>query len=256
MYNPPFCLSVCFFTDILLNNLYVSDLIPYKFHCDKKRRRTALKFGFMNYDSRFSRALNRLTELVLLNFVFILTCIPVFTIVAAITALYSITLKMVRNEEGYIIQGFFKDFKNNFKQATAFWLIELILFFQLRVLFVAAAVNGGRMIQIYTVITWTLGILYSLYFLFVFPLTATFQNTFFKIARNGFVMIVSHFPWVLASYLIMALPLAVSFGISTRILKFSMLFWILIGFALLTFLSSYCLNRIFIRYMEKKETDW
>lgn len=215
-----------------------------------------MKFGFMNYDSRFSRALNRLTELVLLNFVFILTCIPVFTIGAAITALYSITLKMVRNEEGYIIQGFFKDFKNNFKQATAFWLIELILFFQLRVLFVAAAVNGGRMIQIYTVITWTLGILYSLYFLFVFPLTATFQNTFFKIARNGFVMIVSHFPWVLASYLIMALPLAVSFGISTRILKFSMLFWILIGFALLTFLSSYCLNRIFIRYMEKKETDW
>ena len=245
MYNPPFCLSVCFFTDILLNNLYVSDLIPYKFHCDKKRRRTALKFGFMNYDSRFSRALNRLTELVLLNFVFILTCIPIFTIGAAITALYSITLKMARNEEGYIIQGFFKDFKNNFKQATAFWLIELILFFQLRVLFVAAAVNGGRMIQIYTVITWTLGILYSLYFLFVFPLTATFQNTFFKIAR-----------WVLASYLIMALPLAVSFGISTRILKFSMLFWILIGFALLTFLSSYCLNRIFIRYMEKKETDW
>ncbi len=215
-----------------------------------------MKFGFMNYDSRFSRALNRLTELVLLNFVFILTCIPVFTIGAAITALYSITLKMARNEEGYIIQGFFKDFKNNFKQATAFWLIELILFFQLRVLFVAAAVNGGRMIQIYTVITWTLGILYSLYFLFVFPLTATFQNTFFKIARNGFVMIVSHFPWVLASYLIMALPLAVSFGISTRILKFSMLFWILIGFALLTFLSSYCLNRIFIRYMEKKETDW
>lgn len=215
-----------------------------------------MKFGFMNFDSRFSRALNRLTELVLLNFVFILTCIPVFTIGAAITALYSITLKMARNEEGYIIQGFFKDFKNNFKQATAFWLIELILFFQLRVLFVAAAVNGGRMIQIYTVITWTLGILYSLYFLFVFPLTATFQNTFFKIARNGFVMIVSHFPWVLASYLIMALPLAVSFGISTRILKFSMLFWILIGFALLTFLSSYCLNRIFIRYMEKKETDW
>ena len=210
----------------------------------------------MNYDSRFSRVLSRLTELVLLNFVFILTCIPVFTIGAAITALYSITLKMARNEEGYIIQGFFKDFKNNFKQATAFWLIELILFFQLRVLFVAAAVNGGRMIQIYTVITWTLGILYSLYFLFVFPLTATFQNTFFKFARNGFVMIVSHVPWVLASYLIMALPLAVRFGISTRILKFSMLFWILIGFALLTFLSSYCLNRIFIRYMEKKETDW
>ncbi len=215
-----------------------------------------MKFGFMNYDSRFSRVLNRLTELVLLNFVFILTCIPIFTIGASVTALYSITLKMVRNEEGYIIQGYFKDFRANFKQATAFWLIELLLYFQLRVLYVAAAVNGGKLIQIYTVITWTLGILYSLYFLFVFPLTATFQNSFFRIAKNAFIMIISHFPWVLAAYLIVALPFAVSFGISTKILQFSMLFWILIGFSLLLFLSSFCLNRIFTRYMDKKETDW
>lgn len=214
-----------------------------------------LKFGFMNYDSRFSRVLSRLTELVLLNFVFLLTCIPFFTIGASVTALYSTTLKMVRNEEGYIIRGYFKDFKENFKQATAFWLIELLLYAQLRVLYVAAAVNGGRLIQIYTVITWTLGILYSLYFLFVFPLTATFRNTFFKIAGNAFIMIISHFPWVLASYLIVVLPVALSFGINTRILKFSMLFWILIGFALLLFLSSFCLNRIFIRYMDREQTE-
>ncbi len=56
----------------------------------------------MNYDSRFSRVLSRLTELVLLNFVFILTCLPILTIGASVTALYSITLKMARNEEGYI----------------------------------------------------------------------------------------------------------------------------------------------------------
>lgn len=108
----------------------------------------------MNYDSRFSRVLSRLTELVLLNFVFILTCLPILTIGASVTALYSITLKMARNEEGYIIQGYFKDFAKNFKQATAFWLIELLLYFQLRVLYIAAAVNGGAMFQIYTVITW------------------------------------------------------------------------------------------------------
>lgn len=47
-----------------------------------------MKFEFMNYDSRFSRILNRLTELVLLNFVFILTCLPIFTIGASVTALY------------------------------------------------------------------------------------------------------------------------------------------------------------------------
>lgn len=204
----------------------------------------------MNYDSRFSRVLNRLTELILLNFIFILTCLPILTIGASVTALYSTALKMARNEEGYIFQGYFKDFAANFKQATAFWLIELLLYFQLHVLTVAAAVNGGYMIQIYTVITWVLGILYSMYFLFVFPLTATFQNTFFRIAKNAFVMIISHLPWVLAAYLIVAIPLAVSFGINTKILQFAMLFWILIGFALVTFLSSFCLNRIFKRYRD------
>lgn len=209
-----------------------------------------MKFGFMNYDSRFSRVLNRLTELVLLNFVFILTCLPILTIGASVTALYSTTLKMVRNEEGYIFQGYFKDFAANFKQATAFWIIELLLYFQLHVLSVAAAVNGGFMIQAYTVITWVLGILYSIYFLFVFPLTATFRNTFLQIAKNAFVMIISHLPWVLAAYLIVAAPLAVSFGINTRILQFAMLFWILIGFALVTFLSSFCLNRVFACYRQ------
>ena len=209
-----------------------------------------MKFEFMNYDSRFSRILNRLTELVLLNFVFILTCLPILTIGVSVTALSSTTLKMVRNEEGYIFQGYFKDFAANFKQATAFWIIELLLYFQLHVLSVAAAVNGGFMIQAYTVITWALGILYSIYFLFVFPLTATFRNTFLQIAKNAFVMIISHLPWVLAAYLIVAAPLAVSFGINTRILQFAMLFWILMGFALVTFLSSFFLNRVFARYRQ------
>lgn len=211
----------------------------------------ALKFGFMNYDSKFSRTVNRLTELVLLNFVFILTCIPIFTIGAAVTALYSTTLKMARNQEGYIIRGYFKDFAGNFRQATIFWVIELLLYLQLRVLYIAAVVNGDGMMKAYTIITWTLGILYSIYFLFVFPLIATFQNTFIRIARNAFVMIISHLPWVLASYLIVAVPLAASFGIHTKILQFTMLFWFLVGFSLVLYLSSFCLNRIFSRHMDR-----
>ena len=211
----------------------------------------ALKFGFMNYDSKFSRTVNRLTELVLLNFVFILTCIPIFTIGAAVTALYSTTLKMARNQEGYIIRGYFKDFAGNFRQATIFWVIELLLYLQLRVLYIAAVVNGDGMMKAYTIITWTLGILYSIYFLFVVPLIATFQNTFIRISRNAFVMIISHLPWVLASYLIVAVPLAASFGIHTKILQFTMLFWFLVGFSLVLYLSSFCLNRIFSRYMDR-----
>ncbi len=212
-----------------------------------------MNFKFMNYDSRFSRFVMRISELVLLNFVFILTCIPVVTIGASITALYSVTLKMMRKEEGYIIRGYFKDFMKNFKQATSFWLLALLLYFLLYVVYTAAAVNGGTLFQIYVVITWALGILYSIYFLFVFPLTATFQNSLKGIARNAFSMVIAHFPMVLTAYLTVMVPLFVSFGVDTKIMQYALLFWILIGFSAVAYWSSFYLNRIFMRYMDKED---
>lgn len=212
-----------------------------------------MRFDVFNYDSKLSRIMTRLMELVLLNFVFILTCIPIFTIGASITALYSTTLKMVRNEDGYIIRGYFKDFARNFKQATAFWLIALLLYFLLYVVYTAAAVNGGLLLSIYTVLTWVLAILYSMFFLFIFPLTATFENTFRGIILNTFAMVIAHFPIVLTAWLTVIVPLFISFGVDTKIMQYAMLFWILIGFSAVALWSSVYLNKIFTRYMDKDE---
>ena len=127
--------------------LYVPSLVRPSLNCyTGKKGGIDLKFGFMNFDGRFSRILNRMTELVLLNFIFILTCLPVLTIGASVAALYSVTLKMARNEEGYVIRGYFKGFAENFGQATMFWIIELLLYAHLWVLYAAAAVNGGRIL--------------------------------------------------------------------------------------------------------------
>ncbi len=212
-----------------------------------------LKFNAFHYESRFSRFMTRLTDLILLNFIFILTCIPVFTIGASVTALYTITLKMVRNEEGSIIRGYFKAFGKNFKQATAFWLIALALYFLLYVVYTAAAVNGGALLSAYTVITFALAILYSLYFSFVFPLIAMFENTFKGMAANAFSMIIAHFPMVLTAFLCTAIPVFVSFGVDTKIMQYALLFWILIGFSAVTLWSSVYLRRIFDRYTEKND---
>lgn len=210
-----------------------------------------MKLGFTDYNSRFSRFATRISELILLNFVFILTCIPIFTIGASVTALYSVTLKMTRGEEGYIIRGYFKDFMKNFKQATFFWSMALLLYFLLYIVYTAAAVNGGLLFRIYIVITWVLAILYSLYFLFIFPLTATFENTLKGIARNALSMIIAHFPMVFTAYLTIMVPMFVSFGVDTKIMQYALLFWILIGFSVVAYWSSFYLNRIFIRYMDR-----
>ena len=74
-------------------------------------------------DNVIVRALNKICDMVCLNVLWLICCIPIITIGASTTALYTIMLKMVKNEEGYIFRGFFKAFKSNFKQSTIIWII-------------------------------------------------------------------------------------------------------------------------------------
>lgn len=66
-------------------------------------------------DSWIMRILTRIFDLIILNLLFIICSLPVITIGTSLSALYSVTLKMVRNEEGYIVRGFFKAYKENLK---------------------------------------------------------------------------------------------------------------------------------------------
>ena len=84
--------------------------------------------GLFDLDNPVMRFLSRVADLLVLNLLFILCSIPIFTIGASITALYYCFFKMKDQEEGYLAKRFFKSFKENFKQATIMWLLLLILF--------------------------------------------------------------------------------------------------------------------------------
>ena len=75
-------------------------------------------FSIFSPDSKLMQVLTRLTDLVLLNILFLLTCIPVFTIGAATASLYTLCFRMLRQEESGILKPYFRAFKENFKPAT------------------------------------------------------------------------------------------------------------------------------------------
>ena len=72
--------------------------------------------------SPFQGFLNKVTDLLILNLVTLLLCLPVITAGAALTAMHYVLLKMVRGEEGYIVKSFFRAFKREFRQATVMWV--------------------------------------------------------------------------------------------------------------------------------------
>ncbi len=80
---------------------------------------------FFNMDNKFFTFMSRVADLIILNILCIVCCIPIVTIGPSISAMFYVTMKMVRNEESYIVRGFFKSFKQNLKQGIVINLIML-----------------------------------------------------------------------------------------------------------------------------------
>lgn len=201
-----------------------------------------------NMDNPFFQFLSRVADLVLLNLLFLLTSIPIVTIGASRTALYYTTLKMVRNEETYIARGYFKSFKENFKQATLMWLMILvfsvILYFDLNI----ARNMTGTMAKVMQVSLTAISLLLAMEILYLFPVLAKFYNSIKATFRNAFLMAIRHLPKTL---LMLVIHVGVIFLtlLNTTTLVYGILIWLLIGFALVALADSWFLVKIFDRYI-------
>ena len=69
--------------------------------------------------------LGRVVDLMILNMLTLVLCLPVVTAGAALTGMHYVTLKIYRDEDCWIIRSFFHSFKGNFRQATVIWGIFL-----------------------------------------------------------------------------------------------------------------------------------
>lgn len=98
-------------------------------------------------ENPFMQFLSKVCDMLILNVVFIFSCVPLFTIGASLSALNTIALKLVRREEPYIVKGFFKAFAANFKQSTIVWLLSVAVFLFFRYDYIIAASVGGTMFR-------------------------------------------------------------------------------------------------------------
>ena len=210
--------------------------------------------SFFNMDSPVMRFLSRLCDLIILNLLTIVCCIPVVTAGASITALFSVTLKMVKGEESYILRGFFKGFKENFKQSTIIWLIIAVLGLFLFVDYRAAAVLPGNMKDIFQVLIGAVVIVYLMVFTYIFPYVARFRNDIKNIFKNSLLIAVLNLPWTLV---LIICPLALFFitFLTTTTLVYGSMLWILFGFALVAYLSSIIFSKVFVKYEPKEEEE-
>nr|WP_317362920.1 YesL family protein [uncultured Blautia sp.] len=210
--------------------------------------------GFFNIDSPIMRFLSRVCDLMILNVLCIICCLPIVTAGASITALYTITMKMVRGEESYIFKGFFKAFKENFKQSTIIWLIMAVLGIFIFVDYQAASLLPENVRNIFRIFIGALIIFYAMILSYVFPYTARFANNLKNIFKNSLLIAILNLPWTI---LIVVIPAALGFAtfLTTRTLVYGSMLWMLMGFAVVAYIESMMFRKIFAKYEPHTEEE-
>lgn len=185
-----------------------------------------------------SKALNFLW----LSILWLICSLPVVTIGASTSALYSVALKYVRNEEGYLTSSFFTAFRQNLKQGIAVWLILLLagLFLGLDFVVYYRSEQTGAGHLIFMTLFFSLTLFFVLMNLYVYAVLAKFQNTVFHIIKNACIMTICHWPSSLAMLMLSLLVLAFGFLAFPPLIFFTP--------AGLCYLHAKFLNRIFDRY--------
>lgn len=209
--------------------------------------------GIFNMDSKFSQIMSRLFDLMILNFIFIIMCIPIVTVGANLTAMHYVTIKMARNEDSYTFRSYWKSFKENFKQSTIIWLILLVigLFLGFDV-YLSTYMMTGAIANIRYVF-YCMSLLYLFVLLYVFPTQARFYNTIKHTLLNSLLFSIRHLPYTILMIAVIVGPFLLCTTVSTTIFSFYILFLVLFGFSATAYINSIFLNKIFRNYMPPED---
>ena len=169
--------------------------------------------SFFSMESPLMTLLNRIGDLIVLNLVFLVCCIPIVTIGAAFTALHFVCLRMIRDEEGYITKDFFRSFRVNFRQSTMMWLFMLIILLIVGTDIVMLPKTGATYPAFIHYFLLADAVIVLAVGLYAFPLQARFENPLIRTIRNAALLTIGAFPRTLAMVALMIVPFIILFGI-------------------------------------------
>ncbi len=198
---------------------------------------------FFSVDNMLFRFMGRVSDLIILNFLWIFSSLPLFTIGASTKALYSVSLNLANESEGSIIKDYFKAFKDNFKKSTILWLIILASSSVL-------AINSIFWPRFQSVLGYLAMIVIAFFIIvfllvipYVFPTISKSDISIIKSLKLSFLLSMKHLPYSLIISLLGILFIAINL-----IYPFSIFFTIFVGISLYCYLSSYIFNMIFNKY--------
>lgn len=200
-----------------------------------------------NPDSPVLGFITKIVHCVYLNILWLVCSLPIVTIGASTTALFYVTLKMAKNEEGNITRAFFHSFKDNFKQGTIIWMILLVLG-------IILGIDGYVLYHMrFENAFWTICsavfivalAAYAIVVMYIFPLLSRFDNTVTAMFKNSIMLGMR--------FLFCTVLMAVIYFVMAFVIIHIFTPAVIFGEGLCAFLCSYLLSNILLMCQEKAE---
>lgn len=200
-------------------------------------------------DSKFMEILGRITDLILLNILFLLTCLPIFTMGAAATALYTMCFRFMREEYRGIVKPYFQAFRDNFSQSTLIWLL-LLLVVGPGLYYFHLVFSLDSLLRYLGFLFVLLALLSAMTASYAFPWISQFENTIPQALKNALILCLSHLPRSFAILVINNLPLIIWFFSPELFIQISFL-WAALYFAAAAYMNSGILWPVFKPYRDE-----
>lgn len=198
--------------------------------------------GFFKFDGFFFALLNRIANLFLLNLIFLVSCLPVFTIGAALSALYRVGLKSVDDAFMSVGKEYIKAFKENFKQGTALFLINGAFI----------GVLGSTLLflrnvpMLYKLPLLLLLAIFCLYMSFPFAMQAYFENTVVNTIKSSVYLMLGH----IAESILMFVEFFAILVLLPLFFPQSFVLLLSFGFSVVAYLQARTLKKIFEKQID------
>ena len=201
-------------------------------------------------DSPLMRFMMLITNLIALNVLWLIGCIPIVTAGASTVAMYSVLISSINGKDDAVLKPFIRAFKENFRSATPLWLLTLLI----------GAVMAAEVFYLYAgsqlwlkIVFGVILFIYCAAISYLYPLLARYHTSAKAALFNSFALSMRHLLSSVCVVVLNALPVVLMVAFTELFWK-SILVWTLIGFSLIAYLNLRILLPVFKKYEpEQKE---
>lgn len=198
------------------------------------------------------RFLTRVADWMILSILWCICSLPVITIGVSTSALYFVSLKLVRGEEPAVIKSFFQSFRINFRQGIALGLLVASALLAIAVDYYIYRVADGIIRGLFAGVCMLSAGVLVLVLPYLFPLQAQFNNTVWQMCKNAFLIAIANLPTTIILLIIHVIPVIIGLISWELFIRLVLVFWAF-GPAGIAYLCSRRINRIFEPLMDTRE---